>query len=106
MEQTTLQQRIEERAEEQLLQDLKEIADKEFTVSNFIGRELYPQRLNIHTVYPQYGDGKERILIKNEFTQTVFEAALPRYIKNVTDDILRKIDEIDFLVSDQKVEEY
>lgn len=104
MEQTTLQQRIEERAKKRLLKDLFDAANKEAEISFLIGTEYYPRKLNVISYYDTYATAgqKEKILIKDEFSQKVFDSLLPDYITQITDEILLKIDEIDYLVNSKQ----
>lgn len=109
MEQTTLQQRIEERAIRRLLKDLLDACEKEKSISNFINihrdkDELFPTKLDVQIHYSQYSNPHNQIKIGNEYSQKVFDTLLPKYITLVTDEILQKIDEIDYLLSEKHTE--
>jgi len=99
MEQTTLQQRIEERAKQRLLKDLLEAANKEREISALVGKERFPCKLAIRSYYSSYSTPRDQIIIDDEFSQNIFNSLLPNYISTVTEEILRKIDEIDWLVN-------
>lgn len=110
MQQTTLQQRINERAEKKLLQDLRDATNKEQEVARLVNRGkqigeelLYTPRLEVKDHYG-YSNHTE-IRMYNDYSQKVFDLLLPFYIKDVTDEILRKIDEIDFLVFEKNLQE-
>lgn len=97
MEQTTLQQRIEERAHKRLLNLLHNIAIKEEEIANTLGKENYEQRLHVTSHYYQHMGGYDISLV-NDFAKDLFKKLLPNYIRLVTDELLQKIDAIeDFL---------
>ena len=102
MEQTTLQQRIEERAKQKLLKDLYDYAQREASVANYCGARFKPQ-LSM-TMYYGNSYAKDEYRITNDFTQQIFDEKLPVYIERITDEILNKIDEIDYLVSEKRQE--
>lgn len=103
MEQSFLQQRIEERAKNKLLNDLVEAANKEAEISN-IFRDHFKPQLHAAWYFPSYGN--KYIKLYNDLTQQLFDKMLPEYIQQVTDEILRKIDKIDYLVNQKESDEY
>lgn len=110
MEQTTLQQRIEERARRKLLKDLYDAANKEREIAFLIDgcdtpMGMWDKKLNVTERYDTYNH-KTGIRINNDYSQIVFDALLPKYIQLVTDEILHKIDEIDYLLQEKGQEEY
>lgn len=103
METTTLQQRIEERAAKKLIKDLYDAYQKELDIQRMINNEgLFSAQLRVREFY---GRSYDRFEVGNEFTKKVFEHLLPRYIINATDEILKKIDEIDWLSKQNANEE-
>jgi hypothetical protein len=104
MEQTTLQQRIEERAKTRLLKDLLDASNKEKEIAQQFGSDNFTPQLDVYFYYPTYGNGY--IKLKNEFAQSLFEKLTPTYIKIVTDEILQKIDDIDYLLEKDKQAEF
>jgi hypothetical protein len=100
MEQTTLQQRIEERAKQNLLKDLLNASNDENVIMQKFGRDNYRPQIEANVHYNE-------IRLYNEYTKQLFEKLLPKYITMVTDEILQKIDEIDYLVNNKEsVEDY
>lgn len=102
MEQTTLQQRIEERATNKLLLTLKQAHDKELEIVSLLGvdgknYQIYKPLLSVtlHNRANHYGERYDRITLHNDYTKELFNKLLPQYITLVTDEILRKIDEIE-----------
>lgn len=105
MEQTTLQQRIEERAKEKLLKDLLDAYMKEQSIKSFINNsDLFKAQLDVRHYYGR-SHSRDTIEINGEFTEKIFNALLPKYIRQVTDEILQKIDEIDYLVNSTQEQE-
>lgn len=112
MEQTTLQKRIEERAEAKLLKDLYDAAQKEREIANMVNVTspanpkhecAWEARLQVSRYTPSYGSSYIRL--ENEYSIKIFNLLLPNYITDGTDEILRKIDEIDYLVSEKNTSE-
>lgn len=104
MEQTTLQQRIEERAKEKLLQDLKTASNKEWEIQKMLGEANYNRQIRVDEIYPdRYRKGEIRLA--NDFTNALFGKLLAKYISDVTDEILQKIDDIDYLVNKPEEED-
>lgn len=106
MEQTTLQQRINERATKRLLKDLEDATNKEVEIARLINihrdkPDKYPTKLDARNHFSEYGNPKNQTKIYNEYTQEVFDTLLPKYISIVTDEILQKIDEIDYLLDNK-----
>ncbi|MBA3706599.1 MAG: hypothetical protein H0W84_12085 [Bacteroidetes bacterium] len=87
--QTSLQQRIEERARQKLLKALYDATEKEKSIVDFIGENTYEPRLNVRDVSHRQYSGREKFQIANEFSQAVFDKLLPKYISNVTDEWLK-----------------
>jgi hypothetical protein len=102
MEITTLQQRIEERAKQRLLQDLLQASEYLKMAASIIGKPLH-DILNVGSYYSNY-EHKTEIRLKNDAAQEIFNKLLPKYIGIITDEILQKIDEIDYLVQENRVE--
>lgn len=103
MEQTTFQKRIEEKARRRLLKDLLKASDK---LNNEIGYLIEYDFKPILDVSEHYNswDNQTRTRINNESSQAIFDKLLPKYISQVTDEILKKVDEIDWLVSERNQE--
>lgn len=105
MDQTTLQQRIEAKAAQKLLRDLLTATEKQAEIISMLGEENFPRVLNARTCYDY--QNRSRIELHSVKTQEVFDSLLPKYISLVTDDILEKIGQIDYLVSEKlNQEEY
>jgi hypothetical protein len=102
MEQTTLQERIEERAEKRLRKDLRKATDLQSEIRNIVGTS-YSKLLDASDYYDSFNN-KTTIRLNNDFTKDVFDALLPKYIQIVTDEILEKIDQIDYLLKNPHVE--
>lgn len=98
MEQTTFQQRIEEKAKQRLLKDMYEWSEKLDQVEKAIGH-----RFDILDVSRRYGYNHNYEYHIRE-GQHIFDKLLPEYIGQVTDEILKKVDEIDWLVSERNQE--
>lgn len=99
MEQTTFQQRIEERAKNRLMKDLFAASEKLHDVGNFIGHDFVPL-LNVTSHYGY--DHKIDYVLRNEGSKEIFNKLLPNYIRMVTDEILQKVDEIDYLLQNKE----
>lgn len=97
MGKTELEKKIEERATKKLLLDLRDAYEKEQSLANLIGKEYYDTKLEVFNRYSSCGR-KEEILLKNDFTEGVFERLLPSYVATVTDELLSKVDEIQWLL--------
>jgi transcription termination factor NusB len=105
MELTTLQDRIKERATQRLLKDLLQASEKLQQVDSLIGGELR-NKLDVRIHYSYRN--KEEINLYGDSANEIFDRLLPNYVRMVTDEILKKIDEIDYLLSEKnaQVEEY
>lgn len=110
MEITTLQQRIEERAKERLLKDLYDAAQKEASIANLVNAldgnvpndlHVWQKKLSVRELYGG-SYSKAGIIIENEYSQKIFDTLLPKYIAETTDELLNKIDEIDFFKNQDK----
>lgn len=102
MEQTTLQKRIEQRADKKLREDLLKAANMQKQIQYIVGEENYAGILYVRDrSYAAYPSDKLPG-IENTKTQDIYDKLLPRYIREVTDEILRKIDEIDFLLDNNQ----
>lgn len=99
MEQTTFQKRIEEKAKQRLLTDLYNASVKLDQVGSLIGHD-FSKTLKVDA-YTNYSYKTEYNL---KYGQEIFDKLLPRYISNVTEEILKKVDEIDWLVSERNQE--
>jgi hypothetical protein len=98
MENVTFQQRIEEKAKARLLKDLWEASQKLQDVGSLIGHKF--DMLYVR----QYYDSS-RTEYKIEQGQHIFNSLLPKYISQVTDEILKKVDEIDWLLQEKNQEQ-
>lgn len=97
MEQTTLQQRIEARAALRLYKDLLEATNKEKEIERLINNSaLFEAKLDAREHF-DYSNRRE-IKLYNDITKKIFAELLPKYISDITDEILQKIDEIDYLL--------
>jgi len=107
MEQTTLQQRIEERAAWNLRNHLLTAYQKQCEIVSLIGKDNFPEILDVREMYASRYR-KEDIKFGNVKTEEIFNSMLPNFIKNETDELLKKIDEIDYLLSEKSLhqEEY
>lgn len=103
MEQTTFQQRIEERAMQRLEKDLLKWSNDLHSIAYAIGREDLKQILYASSRYDSYNN-KSYIVIHHG--QEIFDKLLPQYIAQVTDEILQKVDEIDWLLQEKKEQDY
>jgi hypothetical protein len=108
MEQTTLQYRIEERAKRRLEKDLLKAADKQQELIGLIGKNHFPEVLNVYSYYDEYAEAgnKQQIVMKGDKTKEIFDSLLPNYIRMVTDEILEKIDQIDYLLAEKSNQDY
>lgn len=104
MEQTFLQQRIEERAKNRLKKDLVEATEKEMEVASRFGQELFKPQLDARWHYSSYDSHKE-IRFYNDKTKELFDQMLPRYVQMITDEILQQIDQIDYLLQSKEYAE-
>jgi hypothetical protein len=100
MEKVTLQLRIEERAKQRLWDDLVAASDKEKEIAQLFGSDLYKPQIDAWWYHSTYSRSKD-IRLGNEYTKKLFDDKLPVYIEIVTDELLRKIDEIDYLLQNQ-----
>ena len=91
MEKTALEKRIEERATKRLLSALYDAYQKEQSLVYLIGKEHYESKLLLY-------DRDKEIYLKNDFTKEAFERLLPKYISIVTDELLSKVDEMQWLL--------
>ena len=115
MEQTTLQQRIEQRAKQQLEVDL--IALSNLIDNNRLlrgtshlgfpciddGRTI-PQLLNADYSNEPFGS-RNYPRIKGDYAKKLFDYWLPIYIQETTDEILSRIDQIDYLLENKDLQE-
>jgi hypothetical protein len=104
MELKTLQQRIEERAEKRLLRDMLKAADLEREIQYIVGQENYSSRLSVSNYYDSYSNSSG-IRLNSDTDKEIFAARLPQYISDVTEEILKKIDEIDYLLKNPQYQE-
>jgi len=100
MEQTTLQQCIEERAAKRLLEDLYSACEKQNEIIAIIGQENFPKTLRVSKTYNSYNH-KTQIELKDTKAEEIYKSLLPKYITMVTDEVLHKIDEIDYVLSEK-----
>lgn len=102
MEQTTLQQRIEQRAAIALKNDLMAAYNLQTQIRNLLGEENYPSVIDVKDrSYMKYGDKSPEPY--NERAQKIYETLLPAYVSKITDEILHKIDEIDYLLQETEM---
>jgi hypothetical protein len=104
MELKTLQQRIEERAETRLKNDLLKAASLERDIQAIVGKELYPSKLSVSSYYDNYNNSYS-VRLSSEADIEIYTALLPKYIADVTEEILKKIDEIDYLLKNPQYAE-
>jgi len=103
MEYTTLQQRIEERAKSQLLKDLKIATDKQADIISLVGKDNFPEILGFRERYDSYQVPRTQIVFTNdEKNNKIFNELLPLYITRVTDELLGKVDEIEWLLKNKE----
>lgn len=98
MEQTTFQRRIERKAEQRLLKDMYQWSQKLQEVEQAIGHDF-----DILYVTEDY-NYSNRLEYNIRKGKEIFDRLLPQYITKVTDEILQKVDEIDWLVSERNQE--
>lgn len=101
MEQTTFQKRIEEKAKQRLLKDLKIATDNLLAAERITGISFGKDTLRVKEYY-NYSNRSE---LKIDSGQEIFDSLLPKYITAVTDEILQKVDEIDWLLSEKNIEQ-
>ena len=104
MEMITLQQRIEARAEKRLLEDLLKMTGLQYQIKMVVG-DSYPGSLDASEYYNDYTNPKRRIRLNNDYTKRLFDELMPKYVAIITDEILQKIDEIDYLLDTKQQEE-
>jgi hypothetical protein len=102
MENNTFQKRIEEKASTRLLNDLLGASIELNRVGDLIGHDFKPL-LNVSSRYMSYSN-KNEVSLLNDSSKEIFNQLLPRYISSVTDEILRKVDEIDWLLNEKNQE--
>ena len=99
MENVTFQQRIEEKAKARLLKDLYDSSKQLEEVGSLIGHKF---DILLVTAYQNFSYKTEYNIVKGK---EIFERLLPKYISQVTDEILKKVDEIDWLLSEKHQEQ-
>jgi hypothetical protein len=104
MEQTTLQTRIEERAAKRLLKDMLACYRKQCDIQSFVGKELFPTAFTVDEVYDSYNHTTQ-IRCIGTAAQQIFDNLLPKYVADVTDEILSEIDQIKYLVANSDLVE-
>lgn len=93
MEQTSLQQQIENRATKRLQTDLLKYSNSLQEIGNAIGKA--DQFKEIFYVWEHYGASpnyKTTFRINNEPTQKIYDELLPKYIEQVTTEIMDAVD--------------
>lgn len=100
MENETFQERIKAKAITRLHNDLYNASQKLLEVGNLIEHD-FSEILNVRSYYG-YSSRQEIVIEKGK---DIFEKLLPRYIGKVTDEILQKVDEIDWLISNKNQEQ-
>jgi len=106
MEQVTLQLRIEEKAKQRLLQDLKIATDKQGEIIALVGKENFPEILTFREQYHSYSTPRTKIAyVNDEANNKIFDSLLPKYIAFVTDELLNKIEQIDYFLSEKEAQE-
>lgn len=98
MELMTLQQLIEERAKQRLLKDLYDARNKQEQIIFLIGKEDFPAVIEMREYYSEYQTPKTQIQITGEKTQEIFKRLLPKYVSDVTNEILQRLDEVEYLL--------